>query len=176
MIKDTYNDYKKAIWITTIIFALAGSVEPITGNIAAGLEGFFLSYIVCLILEYRKQKGISKTKVSSAPEQKVNKEVDREIQKKEKLELKAKRKAEREEILKNIEENKIAAQRNKFRCPNCGSKNIQALGIHKKGFSVGKAVGGAVLTGGVGALAGFAGKKTKKTDFVCNECGNRFVI
>lgn len=71
---------------------------------------------------------------------------------------------------------KIQAQKNKFKCPNCGSKNIQALGIHKKGFSTGKAVGGAILTGGVGALAGFAGKKTNKTDFVCNECGRRFIL
>ena len=71
---------------------------------------------------------------------------------------------------------KIQAQKNKFKCPNCGSKNIQALGIHKKGFSTGKAVGGAILTGGVGTLAGFAGKKTKKTDFICNECGKRFIM
>ena len=71
---------------------------------------------------------------------------------------------------------KAYAQKNKFKCPNCGSNNIQALGIHKKGFSAGKAVGGAVLVGGVGALAGFAGKKTKKTDFVCNECGKRFTL
>lgn len=29
----------------------------------------------------------------------------------------------------------------KPRCPKCGSTNIQPLGQHKKGFSVGKAVG-----------------------------------
>lgn len=59
-------------------------------------------------------------------------------------------------------------------CPHCGSINVQPLGQHRKGFSVGKAVGGAVLTGGVGALAGFAGKKTKQTDFVCMDCGQQF--
>ncbi len=32
---------------------------------------------------------------------------------------------------------------------------------NRKGFSTGKAIGGAVLTGGVGAIAGFAGKKEK---------------
>ena len=40
--------------------------------------------------------------------------------------------------------------------------------------TAGFAVGGAVLTGGVGALAGFAGKKTKQTDFVCMDCGQQF--
>lgn len=88
-------------------------------------------------------------------------------------------KAEKEKLKAEnqaMQDFKVYAQKNKFKCPNCGSKNIQALGIHKKGFSVGKAVGGAVLTGGVGALAGFAGKKTKKTDYVCSECGKRFVL
>ena len=91
-----------------------------------------------------------------------------ELPKAEKEKLKAENQA--------MQDLKIYAQKNKFKCPNCGSKNIQALGIHKKGFSAGKAVGGVVLTGGVGALAGFAGKKTKKTDFVCNECGKRFTL
>ena len=44
---------------------------------------------------------------------------------------------------------------------------------NKKAFSVGKAVGGAVLTGGIGTLAGFAGKKGKK-QWHCQECGNIF--
>lgn len=46
-------------------------------------------------------------------------------------------------------------------CPKCGSKNVQFMQQDKKGFSVGKALGGAVLSGGVGAVAGFAGKKAK---------------
>lgn len=62
----------------------------------------------------------------------------------------------------------------KVYCPHCGSTNIQPLGVHKKGFSVGKAVGGAVLTNGIGLLAGFAGKNTKQTDFVCMNCGKQF--
>lgn len=32
---------------------------------------------------------------------------------------------------------------------------------NRKSFSVNKAVGGAALTGGIGTLAGFAGKKGK---------------
>lgn len=50
----------------------------------------------------------------------------------------------------------------KLVCPACGSDNIQFVGNQRKAFSVGKAVGGAVLTssfGGVGSLAGFIGKK-----------------
>lgn len=63
------------------------------------------------------------------------------------------------------------------RCPKCKSTNVQAVGQHKKGFSVGKAVVGTVLTGGLGAvgvLAGFAGKKTKKIDMICMDCGKQF--
>lgn len=46
-----------------------------------------------------------------------------------------------------------------IKCPKCASKNLQFMQNNKKAFSVGKAAGGAILTGGVGALAGFAGKK-----------------
>lgn len=59
-------------------------------------------------------------------------------------------------------------------CPKCKSTNVQAVGQHKKGFSVGKAAVGGLLTGGVGILAGFAGKKTKKIDMICMNCGKEF--
>lgn len=59
------------------------------------------------------------------------------------------------------------------KCPKCKSTNIQVLGNNKKGFSVGKAIGGAVLTGGIGVLAGFAGKKGKY-DVFCQDCGHRW--
>ena len=64
--------------------------------------------------------------------------------------------------------------RQRLRCPKCKSANLQHAGNDKKSFSVGKAVGGAVLTGGIGTLAGFAGKKGKKENFVCMNCGKRF--
>lgn len=66
--------------------------------------------------------------------------------------------------------------RSKIKCPKCRSTNVQPLGVHKKGFSVGKAVAGTVLAHGavVGPLAGFAGKNSKKTDFVCINCGKQF--
>lgn len=59
-------------------------------------------------------------------------------------------------------------------CPRCGSKNLQVLGNHRKAFSVGKAVVGGALTGGIGTLAGFAGKKSKKVDVICMNCGKKF--
>lgn len=74
------------------------------------------------------------------------------------------------EIGNGIEENRIP------KCPGCQSTNIQIIGQHKKGFSVGKAAGGAILFGGVGALAGLAGKKTKKVDAICMNCGRKFRI
>ena len=64
-------------------------------------------------------------------------------------------------------------KQNIITCPNCNSKDVSFLQQDKKAFSVGKAVGGAVLTGGVGALAGFAGKKGKK-QWHCKNCGNFF--
>ncbi len=56
-------------------------------------------------------------------------------------------------------------------CPKCKSKEIQPVGKDKAGFSTGKAVGGVLLTGGVGLLAGFAGKD-KGVQFYCKECGH----
>lgn len=69
---------------------------------------------------------------------------------------------------------KIAKLRDKRVCPRCGSTNVEVVGAHK-GFSVGKAVAGAALTGGIGAVAGFLGKE-KGSQWVCKECGKSFVI
>ncbi|WP_255463149.1 SHOCT domain-containing protein [Lactobacillus sp. 3B(2020)] len=61
-----------------------------------------------------------------------------------------------------------------FICPYCASHDVSPISEDKKAFSFGKAVGGALLTGGVGALAGFAGKKTGKLVWVCNNCHSKF--
>ena len=61
----------------------------------------------------------------------------------------------------------------KLKCPKCKSINIGVMGEGKRKFSAGKAVGGALLTGGVGLLAGFIGKKGKY-DCYCGDCGERF--
>jgi len=60
-------------------------------------------------------------------------------------------------------------------CPKCRSSNIQIINQDRKSFSAGKAIGGALLTGGIGLLAGFAGKKG---DFQCHclNCRNLFTI
>lgn len=56
-----------------------------------------------------------------------------------------------------------------IRCPKCNSNQITA---NKKGFSGGKAVAGAVLTGGIGILAGTIG--SGKVVITCLACGNKF--
>lgn len=74
------------------------------------------------------------------------------------------------------EANKIEKQtinRHAIRCPRCKSTNVTFMDNKRKGFSVGKAVAGGVLTGGIGTIAGFAGKKGKDR-WHCAECGNIF--
>lgn len=57
----------------------------------------------------------------------------------------------------------------KVTCPKCGSDQIASS---KKGFSGKKAVAGAVLTGGIGILAGTIGSNNVKC--TCLACGNTF--
>lgn len=60
-------------------------------------------------------------------------------------------------------------EEDKLYCPNCGSSHLTA---DKKGFGLGKAVTGAVLTGGVGLLAGFIGSGNVK--ITCLKCGSQW--
>lgn len=83
------------------------------------------------------------------------------------------RERELEAFRANQEKKKQEKKQNIITCPNCKSKDVTFLQQDKKAFSVGKAVGGAVLTGGIGALAGFAGKKGNK-QWHCKNCGNFF--
>lgn len=55
-----------------------------------------------------------------------------------------------------------------LRCPICLSKNIH---VNQKGFQIGKAFVGAILTGGIGLLAGGIG--SRKLDITCHSCGKR---
>ena len=53
-----------------------------------------------------------------------------------------------------------------FACPKCKSTHISG---NKKGFGLGKALVGGVLTGGVGLLGGFIG--SRKIENTCMQCG-----
>lgn len=55
------------------------------------------------------------------------------------------------------------------KCPKCSSTQLTA---NKKGFSGKKAVAGAVLTGGIGLLAGAIG--SNKIIITCLSCGHQF--
>lgn len=54
-------------------------------------------------------------------------------------------------------------------CPKCNSDQLTA---NQKGYSAGKGVAGAVLTGGIGLIAGFHG--SKDIIVTCLACGNKF--
>lgn len=58
---------------------------------------------------------------------------------------------------------------NQLYCPFCGSSHLTA---NKKGFGAGKALTGAVLTGGIGLLAGFIGSGDVKV--TCLQCGRQW--
>lgn len=59
------------------------------------------------------------------------------------------------------------------KCPHCKSTDVEFMVQQRKSFSIGKAAAGTIMTGGVGALAGFAGKKGKK-EWHCKSCGAVF--
>ena len=54
-------------------------------------------------------------------------------------------------------------------CPRCGSRELHA---EHKGFSGGKALAGALITGGIGLLAGTIG--SRDTQITCLKCGKKF--
>lgn len=68
---------------------------------------------------------------------------------------------------------KAMAEARAVKCPHCKSTDVEFMVQQRKGFSVGKAAAGTIMTGGVGALAGFAGKKGKK-EWHCKNCGAVF--
>lgn len=61
------------------------------------------------------------------------------------------------------------SEQTEIRCPKCNSKHLTS---NKKGFSLGKAVVGGVLTGGVGLIAGTMG--SNKIKITCLACGKTF--
>ena len=65
--------------------------------------------------------------------------------------------------------NQQAQQEEYLCCPKCGSSELHA---EHKGFSGGKALAGALVTGGIGLLAGTIG--SRDTQITCLKCGNKF--
>lgn len=146
----------KAVWWTTGIFAVIGVSQGLFGILVFSILGFLVSFAVV---------GLHRANQKS--KQQNGKSLLAKI-----ADDHAQARKRRESILQ-------AKLKERMKCPRCGSQNIQLAGTHKKGFSVGKAVGGAILTGGaggIGSLAGFTGKQTGQSDWVCLDCGKTFTI
>lgn len=97
----------------------------------------------------------------------------------ERLEKATEKKEQKEEMKRlaaerETQDRKVGLFHTGVHCPKCRSLNVQFMQNNRKGFSVGKAAGGAILTGGIGALVGFTGKKGKKNQWYCNNCGRTF--
>lgn len=68
-----------------------------------------------------------------------------------------------------IQESTQSKEKEYLCCPKCHSRDLHS---EHKGFSGGKALAGAVLTGGIGLLAGAIG--SKDVQITCLKCGNKF--
>ncbi len=97
-------------------------------------------------------------------------EIKHPLTKEQKEQLKIERAKASEEFRQAKEEFRQARA---VKCPHCKSTDVEFMVQQRKGFSVGKAAAGTIMTGGVGALAGFAGKKGKK-EWHCKNCGAVF--
>lgn len=138
----------------------------------AGLAVFLIGLIICFFYNKIKLKELTaKGWVLTENSEDVLNQY--RTQKAEKAQARKEKRKETYENLAKIESNGGIFHQ-QVRCPKCRSTNVQIVGQHKKGFSVGKAAAGVALTGGVGSLAGFAGKKTKKVDMICMNCGKQF--
>lgn len=60
----------------------------------------------------------------------------------------------------------------RVQCPKCGSQHTNVLG--EQSFNLGRSIGGGVLLGPVGLLAGFAGKKSVEAR--CSTCNYKWAV
>lgn len=158
----------KTIRWTTGIFAVLGlATEGVEGFAVLGVFGFIIAWVVVKYKAYMTPERRQKIKARRAAKKEARKGQKSLLTKI----IESQEQAENRKA--SIQRTKLKA---KMKCPRCGSRNIQLAGAHKDSFSVTKAVGGAVLAGGVGSLAGFAGKRTGKSDWVCLDCGKTFTI
>lgn len=106
-----------------------------------------------------------------------NPEEDLEINKKEKtgvfqqINIEAKKEAEIKLDIKNEEKERLTELKREGipYCPKCKSTSLTTT---NKKLSVGRAVVGGALLGGVGAVLG--GLTSKKVELLCMNCGNKF--
>ncbi len=67
------------------------------------------------------------------------------------------------------------AKHKPIHCPVCDSSDFVVLDDDKKSLSAGKALVGTVIAPGVGTVIGAAmGKKGKKLELACRDCGYRW--
>lgn len=169
----------KAVWWTTGIFAALGlAAEGLGGFAVLGIFGFAVAWTVVKCKAYmtpERRQEVKARIIAKSHEIKAHRAAKKEAHKGQKSLLTkiVESQAQAKKRMESIQRTKL---KEKMKCPRCGSRSIQLAGKHRKGFSVGKAVGGAILTGGVGALAGFAGKQTGESDWVCLDCGKTFTI
>lgn len=151
------------IIVTALLFAICAYKQGIINMIVGLAAGAGISYY--FIYRFNKKENMT-------PEQQAQEIKRKNAIKNAKLEAKAKEEKTKAEIASY----KRAAKTAKIPplvCPKCGSTNVKPLKTDKK-FSWGKAAGGTLLAGNVGSLAGYTGKETGKTIFVCMNCGKQF--
>lgn len=167
----------KAIWWTTGICAALGlATEGLEGFVVLGIIGFINAWAVVKCIAYmtpERRRKIKARRVAKKEARKGQKPLLTKI-------VESQAKAENRKA--SIQRTKL---KEKMKCPRCGSQNIQPAGKHTEKFSGGKAAAGtavgAVAFGPMGAVvgglaSGFTGKQTKKSDWVCLDCGRSFTI
>lgn len=178
-----------AVVIGSLLFSLAVialSVAPFIGCAWIILDsdswhiGLFLILLPVLVLAIAGYFDEKKRSTMSPEEL----EAEREH-----LELVAKSEAERKERERQEREAKLerlkaeAAERrqavmdrkNPTICPKCRSRNTEILGTTDRA-SFGRAVIGGAIAGPAGAVVGAATGKKQRHEFVCRDCGNRWIV
>lgn len=158
---------KWILWGTTIICAIIGlSIDGFLGFILLAVVAYFAT-------KFAIKKHDERFPASLTPQDREAMNKEKEEKARIKAEKKARADAEAQAVIQQLQKAKQDRMQAKMKCPRCGSKNIQPAGKHTEKFSGGKAAAGTA----VGGLAsGFTGKQTKKSDWVCLDCGRSFTI
>lgn len=170
---------KWILWGATIICAIIGF------SIGGFLGFILLAVIAYFTTKFALKKHDEKFSASLTPQEREAMKKEKEEKARIKAEKKAQAEAEAQAVIQQLQKAKQDRMQAKMKCPRCGSQNIQPAGKHTEKFSGGKAAAGtavgAVAFGPVGAVvgglaSGFTGKQTKKSDWVCLDCGRSFTI